>query len=76
MGSSLEVMTPMVKGVDNGEQFVIINIVIAFGRGEGLREISTGVKIPITIPLHEHPSTSEERCIGHDDEWLLDVGEM
>ena len=76
MGSSLEVMTPMVKGVDNGEHFVIINIVIAFGRGEGLREISAGMKIPITIPLHEYSSTSEERCVGHDDEWLLDVGEM
>ena len=76
MGSSLEVMTPMVKGVDNGEQFTIVNIIIAFGRGEGLREISAGMKIPIAIPLHEYPSTSEKRCVSHDDERLLDIREM
>ena len=76
MGGPLEVVVPMVKGMDNGEQLAIIDIVVSFGRGEGLGEISARVKIPITIPLHKHSSTSKKGCIHHDDKWSLDVGEV
>ena len=31
MGGSLEIVAPMVKGVDNGEQLAIVNIIVAFG---------------------------------------------
>ena len=76
MGGSLEVVAPMVKGVDNGKQLSIINIIVAFSRGEGLGEISARMKIPITIPLHKHSSTSKKRRVCHDDKWLLDIGEV
>ena len=32
MRGSLEVVVPMIKGVDNGKQFSIINIIVAFSR--------------------------------------------
>ena len=76
MGGSLEVVAPMVKGVDNGEQLSIVNIIVAFSRGEGLGEISTRVKIPIIILLHKHSSTSKKRHVCHDNKWLLDIGEV
>ena len=76
MGGSLEVVAPMVKGVDNGKQLLIVDIVVAFGRGEGLGEISARMKIPITIPLHKYSSTSKKRRIGHDDKGLLGVREV
>ena len=76
MGGSLEVVAPMVKGVDNGEQLPIINIIVAFGWGEGLGEISARMKIPITIPLHKHASTSKKRRICHDNKGLLGVREV
>ena len=76
IGGSLEVVVPMVKGMDNSEQLSIINIVVAFGRGEGLREISTRMKIPITIPLHKHSPASKKRRVCHDDKELLGVREV
>ena len=76
VGSSLEIVAPLVKGVDNGEQLSIVNVIVAFGRGEGLGEISARVKISVTIPLHKHPPTSKKRCIRHDDKWLLDIREV
>ena len=76
MRGSLEVVAPMVKGVDNGEQLPIVNIVVAFSRGEGLGEVSARVKIPIIISLHKHPSTSKKRCVHHDNKWSLGVGEV
>ena len=76
MRGSLEVVAPMVKGMDNGKQFSIVNIVVAFGRGEGLGEVSARVKIPIIISLHKHPSTSKKRCVHHDDKWSLGVREV
>ena len=76
MRGSLEVVAPMVKGVDNGEQLSIVNIVVAFGKGEGLGEISARVKIPIIISLHKHSSTSKKRCVRHDDKQSLGIGEV
>ena len=76
MRSSLEVVAPMVKGVDNSKQLSIVNIVVAFGRGEGLGEVSARVKIPIVISLHKHPSTSKKRCVHHDDKRSLGVREV
>ena len=32
MRGSLEVVAPMIKGVDNGKQLSIVNIIVAFGR--------------------------------------------
>ena len=76
MRGSLEIVAPMVKGVDNGKQLSIVNIVVVFGRGESLEEISARVKIPIIILLHKHSSTGKKRCVRHDDKWSLGIREV
>ena len=53
----LEVMMPMVKGMDNSEDFSVVYIVVPFCRGEHLGKIHTGVEITVIILLHENPST-------------------
>ena len=35
-----------------------------------MREVSTGVKILVSIGLKENSSGCKERCVGHDGEWL------
>ena len=54
--SLLEVVSPVIEGVDDGEQFAIIDIVILFCRGKGLGEICARVEVTIFIMLHEDPS--------------------
>ena len=36
-GGTMEVVTPRLQGTNNGEKLAIIDIVISFGGGEGLR---------------------------------------
>ena len=48
----LQILFPFSKGEDNGKEFLIIDIVVALGQGEGLRKISAGMKIPSCIRLH------------------------
>ena len=35
-GGAVEIVAPGFQGANNGEKFSVINIVISFGRGEGL----------------------------------------
>ena len=55
---------------------MVIDVIIAFGGGECCGDISTWVKVSITVPLHEHSSTSEEGGISHNDEGTLYIGEV
>ena len=47
--SSLQVLFPFYKSEDYGEELLIIYIVVALGRGEGLGKVSAGVKVPCLI---------------------------
>ena len=76
MGSSLELMSPMVEGTNDGKQLMIIDVVIPFGWDESLRKVHTGVKIAILVPLHEGSPAGKEGCISHDNEWAMDIRKM
>ena len=56
--SSLQVLLPLNKGKDNGEELSIIYVIVAFGRGEGLGEVSTGVEVSCLIRLHQDGPSS------------------
>ena len=43
--SSLQVLLPFDESEDDGEELSIIYVVVAFCGGEGLGEVSTGVKV-------------------------------
>ena len=73
---SLEVVAPVVKSVNYGEQFPIVDIIVTFSGGEGLGKIGARVKVTIIISLHEDPSTSKEGRVRHNNEWALDIREM
>ena len=62
--------------MDNSEQFAIIDVVILFHRGECLREVGTGMEVPIVISLHKYPVTSKERGVGHDNEGVVYIGKL
>ena len=55
VGSSCEVMPPLLQGMEYGEEFSIIDVVILLSWGEGLGMVGTRVEISIGISLHKHP---------------------
>ena len=46
-GGTMEVVSPGFEGMDDCQEFSIVDIIISFRWGEGLREVGTGV--PFTI---------------------------
>ena len=76
MGGSLQVMSPVFKSMDDGEQFPIIDVIVSFSRRESLRQVSAGVKIAITVLLHENTPASEKRGVSHDNEGTTDIREV
>ena len=56
--SSLQVLFPLNKGEDNGEELSVIYVIIAFGRGKGLGEVGAGVEVSCLIRLHQDSTRS------------------
>lgn len=73
---ALEVVTPVVQGVDNSKQFAIINVVVTFHGREGLGQVCAGMEISIIILLHEDTTASKEGHISHNNERAAHVGEV
>lgn len=57
-GGALEVMAPCVETVDDCKEFLVIDVIISFSRGEQLGEIGARVPVPIGVGLQEDPSRS------------------
>ena len=72
--SSLQVLFPFHKSEDDGEELSIIDVVVAFRRGEGFREISAGVKVSCFIRLHQDSTSGEEGGVGYEGEGASDIG--
>ena len=71
--SSLQVLLPFCKSEDNGEELSIIYVIVAFSRGEGLGEVSAGMKVSCLIRLHQNGTSSKEGGVGHEGEGARDV---
>ena len=39
--------------MNDSEEFAVIDVVVAFGRGKGLREVEAGVPITVGVGLEE-----------------------
>jgi hypothetical protein len=60
VSSAEKVVTPLLQGMDDGEQFMVIDIVVLFCGTQCLQEISTGVQVSIGVLLRQHsPSCGE-----------------
>ena len=46
-GGTVEVMSPGFEGTDDSQEFSVINIIVSFCWGEGLREVGTGMPFAI-----------------------------
>ena len=57
---SLNILTPFCEGKDDCEQFLVIDVVVPFGRKEGAREVGIGKEITICIILEEDGTSCEQ----------------
>ena len=71
--SSLQVLLPFHKHEDDGKKLSIIYVLVVFRCGEGLGKVSTGVKVPCFVRLHQDSTSDEEGGIGHEGEGASDI---
>ena len=67
---TVEVMPPGLQGMDDGEEFLVIDVVVPFCRDERLGQIGTGVPITIGVSLEEDGVRSIFGGVGGDGEWF------
>ena len=60
-----EVVAPLFQGLDDSEEFPVVDVVVSFSRREGGRMVSTRVKVPVSILLHEYSPRGREGGISH-----------
>ena len=75
-GGAMEVVAPGFQGANDGEEFTIIDIVVAFGGGEGLREVGAGVPVTVGVSLEEDGARRVFRRICGDSEGGGEVGKV
>ena len=73
MWGSLKIVFPLFKGLDDGEEFSIVDVVISLGRSERFREVGAGMQVAVIIGLHEDSSRSGEGGVSHDGKGFGDV---
>ena len=73
---AMEVMTPRLQGTNDGEEFVVIDVIVAFGRGKRLREVGAGVPITVGVGLEEDGVGCMFRCISGNGEGGGEVREV
>ena len=71
--SSLQVLLPLDESEDDGKELSIIYVVVVFCEGEGLGEVSAGVKVSCVIRLHQDGTSGEEGGVGHESEGASDI---
>ena len=59
VGRSLNILAPFGESEDDCKQFVVIDVIVSFGREEGSREISAGVEVTVGISLEQYGSCCE-----------------
>ena len=52
-GRAVEIVAPRFQGANDGKEFSVVNIIVSFGGGEGLREVGTGVPIAVGVGLEK-----------------------
>ena len=70
---ALEVLLPFRECQDNSKEFPVIDVIVSFGWGEHLREVSIWLEITICVFLHKDSASSKQRGIRHDMEWAGDI---
>ena len=69
-------MAPGFQGANDGEKLAIIDIVISFGGGEGLRQVGAWVPVAIRVGLEEDGTRRVFGSVRGDGEGSREVGEV
>ena len=75
-GGAMKVVAPRFQGTDNGQEFAVIDVIVSFCGGEGLREVGTGVPIAIGIGLEEDGAGCVFRGVSGNSEGGGEVGKV
>ena len=73
---SMEVVPPGFQGMDDGEELLVIDVIILFCGDERLGEIGTGVPITVSVSLEENSTRGIFRGISGDGKGLGEVREV
>ena len=68
-----EVVTPLLQGLDDSEEFSVVDVIVSFGGGESGRVVSAWVKVSVGVLLHEYSPGGSKGSISHDEKWLGSV---
>lgn len=63
-GRPVEIMLPELKSIDNHEEFVVVDIIVALCWGEGWGEVRAGMSFTIRVSLEEDSSRCELGGVG------------
>ena len=73
---AMEIVAPRFQGANDGEEFVVIDIIVSFGGGEGLRQVGAGVPIAVGVGLEEDSARRVFRGVCGNSERGGEVGEV
>ena len=75
-GRPVEVIPPWLQGMDDYKEFMVIDIIVVFGRDEWLGEVGVWVSVTVGISLEEDGARSVLSSISGDGERFGEVREM
>ena len=75
-GGAVEIVAPGFQGANNGEKFPVVNVIISFSGGEGLREVRAGMPITVGVGLKEDGTRRMFGGVHGDGKGGGEVGEV
>ena len=72
--SGLEVMVPVLSCFYDGQHLFIVNRIISFERGHGMRHVCDGSEFAVITFDANHSPNSELRCVSFEAEFAVLVG--
>ena len=75
-GRSREVLLPCFKGVEDGEELSVIDVIVTFGRGERLGEVGAWMPFAIGVSLEKYSSGGELGGICSQGKGGVGVGKL
>ena len=73
---SMEVMSPGLQGMDDGEELPVVDVIVSFCRDERLGEVGTRVPVTVYIGLEEDGTRGIFRGICGDGKGFGEVREV
>ena len=72
----MEVVAPGFQGANDSEEFAVIDVIVAFSGGEGLREIGARVPVAVGVGLEENGTGCIFGCISGNGEGGGEIREV